>query len=67
MGAILEGGGDEDENEQLDGYLIGEQYKIQQLVIHLGLFHADFNALNTDQSEFTDTSMDLLITWVIYI
>jgi predicted porin len=56
FGAMLEGGGDEEENEQLDGYVVGGQYKIQQLVFHLGLFHADFNRLNTDKSEFSDAS-----------
>lgn len=43
FGAMLEGGGDEEENEQLDGYVLGGQYKLQQLVLHLGIFHADFN------------------------
>jgi predicted porin len=57
LGAILEGGGNEDENEQLDGYVIGGQYKVDRLVIHLGLLHVDFKSLNTDQSEFTDVSL----------
>ena len=56
VGAMLEGGGDEEENEQLDGYVLGGQYKLQQLVLHLGYFHADFNSLNADKSEFSDIS-----------
>lgn len=59
LGTILEGGGDEDENEQLDGYVVGGQYQIDKLVIQLGLFHADFTTLDTDQSEFTDISVGL--------
>jgi len=55
-GAMLEGGGDEEENEELDGYVLGGQYKLQQLVLHIGFFHADFNSLNADQSEFSDVS-----------
>ncbi len=58
-GAMLEGGGDEEENEQLDGFIIGGQYKLQQLAIHLGFFHADFKSLDTDQSEFSDASIGL--------
>ena len=58
-GAMLEGGGDEKENEQLDGFVLGGQYKLQQLVMHLGYFHADFNSLDADQSEFSDASVGL--------
>jgi predicted porin len=59
VGAMLEGGGDEEENEQLDGFVVGGQYKLQKLVMHLGFFHADFNSLDTDKSEFSDVSFGL--------
>jgi len=59
LGAILEGGGDEDENEQLDGYVIGGQFKVGELILHLGAFHADFKSLDSDQSEFSDVSAAL--------
>lgn len=58
-GVMLEGGGDEEENEQLDGFVVGGQYKQQNLVMHLGFFHADFNSLDTDKSEFSDVSFGL--------
>lgn len=58
-GAMLEGGGDDKENEELDGYVIGGQYKIQKLTMHLGFYHADFKTLKTDQSEFSDASIGI--------
>ena len=59
VGGMLEGGGDEDENEQLDGYVMGGQYKLQQWVFHLGIFYADFKDLENDQSEFFDASFGM--------
>lgn len=59
LGAILEGGGDDKENEQLDGYVMGGQYKLANVVIHLGAFHADFKSLDSDKSEFSDVSAAL--------
>lgn len=58
-GAMLEGGGNEEENEQLDGFVVGGQYKLQQLVFHLGIFHADFKDVANDQSEFSDASFGM--------
>lgn len=59
LGTFLEGGGDEDANEQVDGYVIGGRYTLAQFVFHLGLFHSDFVSLAGDQSEFSDISLGL--------